>query len=69
MPRTIIKRTEDHVLIMCEVETTRVKALWLQLNDDISRNTLGEPFVPSPKWPGWIRTWAVSIADEVAGGR
>jgi hypothetical protein len=26
-----------------------------------------QPYEPSPAMPDWIRTWAVSVTDEVAG--
>jgi len=42
MPKVFMQRTEDHVIITCEVSHEKVKLLWHQLNEDISRNTLGE---------------------------
>ena len=62
-----MKRTDDQVMINFEVEYDKTKLIWQQLNDDISRNTLGEAYEPSPNMPEWIRSWTVSVADEVAG--
>jgi hypothetical protein len=45
MPKVFMKRAEDHVIITCDVDHERVKILWQQLNEDISRNTLGEVFL------------------------
>jgi hypothetical protein len=36
-----VKRCADHVIIDCHVDGERTNILWQQLNDDISRNTLG----------------------------
>jgi len=67
-PRQVtVKRCADHVIIDCDVDGEHTAIVWQQLNDDISRNTIGEPYVGTPAMPSWIRTWVVSVGDDVAG--
>ena len=67
LPKCEIKKCVDHVLIIAEINSDRVEDTWHALNDDISRNTCGEPFIKSTEIPGWIKSWAIYTGDDVAG--
>jgi hypothetical protein len=91
-----VKRCDGHVIIDCNCDIERTSVVWQQLNDDISRSTLGgnhfalahvyirliffgflmnviillsttAPYEGSPAMPSWIRTWVVTVADDVMG--